>query len=263
MQFVNANVAKEAGRLHLWRERLWSRRYRSIVVADERAAHARLRYILAHGAKESLVWTPGAWPGPNCIAALTVGEMLRGTWFDRSAEYLARQRGQTVLPSQFAATAFARAGTRAGGHVSPLGLPTSLAVQRPGLTGAGYHGAGGAARQTAKGNPRLALPSTGNPRRSHISFSQVPSNVLVHPRSLPPGSLSRSETFLHLWGSLPETSGTVPSSRETSGTVPAGTVPSSRETSGTVPARKPLEPSRGEEEPSRGNLWNRPEQPVR
>ena len=51
MQFVNANVAKEAGRLHLWRERFWSRRYRSIVVADEKAAHARIRYILAHGAK--------------------------------------------------------------------------------------------------------------------------------------------------------------------------------------------------------------------
>jgi REP element-mobilizing transposase RayT len=33
MQFVNANIAKEAGRLRLWRERLWSRRYRSIVVA--------------------------------------------------------------------------------------------------------------------------------------------------------------------------------------------------------------------------------------
>ena len=26
MQLVNANVAEEAGRLHLWRERLWSRR---------------------------------------------------------------------------------------------------------------------------------------------------------------------------------------------------------------------------------------------
>jgi hypothetical protein len=29
---------------------------------------------------------------------------LRGTWFDRSAEYIARQRGQTVFPSQFATT---------------------------------------------------------------------------------------------------------------------------------------------------------------
>ncbi len=105
MQFVNANVAKEAGRLYLWRERLWSRRYRSIVVADERAAHARLRYILAHGAKEGLVGSPGAWPGPNCVAALTTGEILRGTWFDRSAEFLARQRGETVFSSQFA-TAF-------------------------------------------------------------------------------------------------------------------------------------------------------------
>ena len=102
MQFVNANVAKEAGRLHRWRERLWSRRYRSIIVADEQAAHARLRYILAHGAKEGLVGSPATWPGPNCIAALTRGDVLRGTWFDRSKEFLARQRGETVFPTQFA-----------------------------------------------------------------------------------------------------------------------------------------------------------------
>ena len=104
MQFVNANVAKEAGRLYRWRERLWSRRYRSIVVADEKAGFARLQYILAHGAKEGLVSTPDAWPGPNCVAALTTGEILRGTWFNRSAEYLARQRGEIALPSQFATT---------------------------------------------------------------------------------------------------------------------------------------------------------------
>jgi hypothetical protein len=104
MQFVNANVAKEAGRLHLWRERLWSRRYRSIVVADDDAAHARIRYILAHGAKEGLLASPNAWPGPNCIAALTTGALLRGTWFDRSKEFLARQRGNHTLPMQFATT---------------------------------------------------------------------------------------------------------------------------------------------------------------
>ena len=104
MQFVNANVAKEAGRLHDWRDRLWSRRYRSIVVADEEAAHARLRYILAHGVKEGLVGSSGAWPGPNCIDALTTGVLLRGTWFDRSAEFKARQRGETVFPAQFATT---------------------------------------------------------------------------------------------------------------------------------------------------------------
>jgi hypothetical protein len=104
MQFVNANVAKEAGRLHDWRDRLWSRRYRAIVVADDEAAHARLRYVLAHGAKEGLLASPAAWPGPNCIAALTRGELLRGTWFDRSKESLARQRGETVFPAQFATT---------------------------------------------------------------------------------------------------------------------------------------------------------------
>jgi hypothetical protein len=104
MQFVNANVAKEAGRLHRWRERLWSRRYRSIVVADEKAAHGRLRYILAHGAKEGLLGKPGAWPGPNCIAALTTGALLRGTWFDRSKEFLARQKGENTSPMQFATT---------------------------------------------------------------------------------------------------------------------------------------------------------------
>lgn len=96
MQFVNANIAKEAGRLHKWREKFWSRRYRSIVVADEKAAYARLRYIMAHGVKEGLVAKSGDWPGPNCIAALTKGQRLRGTWFDRSAEFVARQRGEKV-----------------------------------------------------------------------------------------------------------------------------------------------------------------------
>jgi hypothetical protein len=104
MQFVNANVAKEAGRLHVWPERLWSRRYRAIVVADEQAAHARLRYVLAHGAKEGLVGSSSSWPGPNCVDAITTGARLRGTWLDRSAEFKARERGESVLPSQFATT---------------------------------------------------------------------------------------------------------------------------------------------------------------
>jgi hypothetical protein len=102
MQFVNANIAKEAGKLHRWREKFWSRRYRSIVVADEKAAHARLRYIMAHGTKEGLVAKSEDWPGPHCIAALTSGEVLRGTWYDRSAEFAARQRSEKVRPSQFA-----------------------------------------------------------------------------------------------------------------------------------------------------------------
>ena len=104
MQFVNGNVAKEVARHHNWPERVWSRRYRAIPVVDDKAAHARMRYILSHGAKEGLVASAGSWPGPNCIATLTHGDLLRGTWFDRSAEYRARAAGKDVKPSEFATT---------------------------------------------------------------------------------------------------------------------------------------------------------------
>ena len=54
--------------------------------------------------KEGVLASPGAWPGPNCIAALTTGALLRGKWFDRRKEFLARQRGEHTLPMQFATT---------------------------------------------------------------------------------------------------------------------------------------------------------------
>jgi len=50
------------------------------------------------------VATAGSWPGPNCIAALTHGDILRGTWHDRSAEYRARAAGKDVKPGEFATT---------------------------------------------------------------------------------------------------------------------------------------------------------------
>jgi hypothetical protein len=37
-------------------------------------------------------------------SSVGAGELLRGTWFDRSAEHLARQRGETAFPVQFATT---------------------------------------------------------------------------------------------------------------------------------------------------------------
>jgi len=104
MQFLNANIAKEVARLHNWPERVWSRRYRAIPIVDDKAAHARMRYQLSHGAKEGLVAAAGSWPGPNCIAALTHGDILRGTWHDRSAEYRARAAGKDVKPRQFSTT---------------------------------------------------------------------------------------------------------------------------------------------------------------
>jgi hypothetical protein len=101
MQLVNANIAKAVARLHDWPERVWSRRYRAIPVVDDEAAHARIRYQLSHGAKEGLVAAAGSWPGSNCIAALTHGDRLRGTWHDRSAEYRARAAGKEIRPGDF------------------------------------------------------------------------------------------------------------------------------------------------------------------
>ena len=55
MQHALANIAKEVGRHHRWRGPFWSRRYRSIVVADAESEVVRLRYVLCQGAKEGLV----------------------------------------------------------------------------------------------------------------------------------------------------------------------------------------------------------------
>jgi putative transposase len=100
--FVNGNIAREVGRLHDWRQRFWGRRYRAIVVADDTAAVARLRYILKNGCQEGLVDRPVDWPGASCVRALSAGEDLCGTWHDRTAEYHARRRGEEVIPGQFA-----------------------------------------------------------------------------------------------------------------------------------------------------------------
>jgi len=112
LAFVNGNIAREIGRLHEWRHRFWARRYRAIVVADETAAFARLRYILQNGCQEGLVDRPVDWPGLSCVRALTAGDDLRGTWHDRTAEYNARRRGERVAPGQFA--------TEYQVHLSPL-----------------------------------------------------------------------------------------------------------------------------------------------
>jgi len=93
MNFVNSNLAREAGRLVHWREKFWSRRYRSIVISEEEAAQtARLKYILSHGPKEGLVPRPQDWPGVHCVRPLLTGEVPEGYWFDRSQENAARAR---------------------------------------------------------------------------------------------------------------------------------------------------------------------------
>jgi len=102
MNHVNANLAKEAGRLHQWRERFWSRRYRAIAVLDEAVMMQRLRYLLEHGCKEGLISSPDQWPGVQCVKALTSGQVLEGFWFDRTQEYRARRKGKTFQKYEFA-----------------------------------------------------------------------------------------------------------------------------------------------------------------
>ena len=99
MGFLDGNIAKEIGRLHDWKEHLWGGRYHSASVGDsEEAQKARFRYLLSNGCKEGLVASPLDWPGVSSAKALYNGERaVQGTWYDRTAEYRARMRGQKKL----------------------------------------------------------------------------------------------------------------------------------------------------------------------
>jgi REP element-mobilizing transposase RayT len=103
MNLLNSKLAREAGRLYGWRDKIWSRRYQDIVVSTEEAAQIdRLRYVLAQGCKEGLVERPRDWPGVHSAQALVAGTTLEGYWFDRTREQSARRRGEEVNRLQFA-----------------------------------------------------------------------------------------------------------------------------------------------------------------
>src|SRR3954449_6650061 len=103
MRYFQSKLAREVGRLTGWKEKIFGRRYHAIVISNEEKAQvARLRYGLAHGAKEDLVERPRDWPGVHCVRALLEGEALEGLWFDRTQEYLARRRGEKFDLLQYA-----------------------------------------------------------------------------------------------------------------------------------------------------------------
>ena len=105
MGYFNGNLAKEVARLHQWKDKVWSRRYQAILVSSESSAQIqRLRYILAHGAKEGLVASPRDWPGASSLAALLEGQALEGLWFDRTREYSTRVRQDIYTEDDFATT---------------------------------------------------------------------------------------------------------------------------------------------------------------
>lgn len=96
MGYFNGNLAKEVARLTGWRDKVWSRRYRAILVSNENEAQvARLRYLLSHGVKENLVRRVRDWPGVCSAKARLEGtDMLVGHWYDRTSEFNARRRGE-------------------------------------------------------------------------------------------------------------------------------------------------------------------------
>lgn len=105
MNYIDSNIAREAGRLHGWREKFWGRRYTDVVVSDEPEAQiGRLRYLLSQGVKEGLVASPKHWPGASSVLAMMTGKPLTGTWIDRSQQYRAHLRGESTQPSHFAST---------------------------------------------------------------------------------------------------------------------------------------------------------------
>ena len=99
MNFVQGNLAKEAGDLHGWQGPFWGDRYHAVLVSEEpEIQHRRLSYCLAQGAKEGLVARPELWPGVHSIHALRDGKPLRGIWYDRTAHRLAGRRS-AVMPA--------------------------------------------------------------------------------------------------------------------------------------------------------------------
>ncbi len=102
MCLVNANLSKEAGRLHDWKGTMFPRRYASIPVSSEPQAQiARLRYLLEQGTKENLVLAPTDWPGVHSSRAMVEGRTMKGIWIKRKEMFNARQRGKDVNEADF------------------------------------------------------------------------------------------------------------------------------------------------------------------
>jgi hypothetical protein len=91
------------GRLTGWTGKIWERRYQAIPISDEEEAQAaRLRYVLGHGVKETLVAHLREWPGLHCVHQIVDGEPFSGHWYDRTQEYLARRQGKDADPHKHA-----------------------------------------------------------------------------------------------------------------------------------------------------------------
>lgn len=99
MNYLDANIALELGKLHDWEGKFWKGPYFSAVVKDTAVSQvSRLHYILSNGCKEGLVGSPIDWPGASAARALVDGSMANlGTWYDRTAQRRALACGRIEL----------------------------------------------------------------------------------------------------------------------------------------------------------------------
>src|SRR6218665_702925 len=84
-----------------WSGGFWERRYSAEPVLDDAALVGRLRYVLAHGAKEGLVEKSTEWPGLTCLPQLLGPARRLFPWFNwtkrwskRGSEDMAGARGR-------------------------------------------------------------------------------------------------------------------------------------------------------------------------
>lgn len=100
IQHVHSTLATAVNRLTGWAGPVMEKA--GIVVVAPDAEEARLRYVLAQGAKEGLVASPLDWPGAHCARALVGLEELRGIWRDRSyeARLCTPRRGRRPTPAE-------------------------------------------------------------------------------------------------------------------------------------------------------------------
>ena len=90
MGHVNSNTTREINRHQGVRGPMWERRYSAVRVSRRVGfARMRLKYLLAHGVKERLVAKVRHWPGLSSARWMLDGEVLWGTWVDRTKLFLA------------------------------------------------------------------------------------------------------------------------------------------------------------------------------
>ena len=98
---VQGQVAKETNRAIGREGKLWGRRYGPIRMSED-AEVDRLRYLLEQGVKENLIRSPREWPGATSVPWLLGGGPVDAVWFNRTAEYEARRRGERFGKYEYA-----------------------------------------------------------------------------------------------------------------------------------------------------------------